>query len=101
MKKYNKDLSNLNMQQEKKAIALKYDKDKDNAPKVVANGSRYLAEEIINIATKYEIPIKQDEDLVQMLSQIEVNQEIPSTMYKAVAEIFSFIYDITNTKNTK
>ena len=85
-------------QKDKKATALKYDKEKDNAPKVVAQGSRYLAQEIINIATKYDIPIKKDEDMIQMLEQIEVNREIPPPMYKAVAEIFSFIYGITNEK---
>lgn len=83
---------------DRKATALKYDKEKDNAPKVVAQGSRYLAEEIINIATKYDIPIRKDEDMMQMLEQIEVNREIPPDMYKAVAEIFSFIYGITNEK---
>jgi flagellar biosynthesis protein len=86
------------LQKDKKATALRYDEEKDNAPKVVAKGSRYLAEEIINIATKYEIPIKKDEDMVLMLEQIEVNREIPADMYKAVAEIFSFIYGITNDK---
>ncbi len=86
------------LQKDKKATALGYDKEKNNAPVVVAHGSRYLAEEIINIATKYEIPIKKDEDMILMLEQIEVNREIPPNMYKAVAEIFSFIYGITNEK---
>jgi flagellar biosynthesis protein len=86
---------------DKKAIALKYDKDKNNAPRVVAKGSRYLAQEIINIATKYEVPIKKDEDMTVMLEQIEINQEIPPQMYKAVAEIFSFIYGLTNEKGEK
>jgi len=85
---------------DKKATALKYDKEKDNAPKVVAKGDRYLAEEIINIATKYDIPIKKDEDLIMMLDKIEVNREIPPDMYKAIAEIFSFIYGITNEKRS-
>lgn len=86
---------------DKKATALKYDSTKDNAPKVVAKGSRYLAEEIINIATKYDIPIRKDEDMIMMLDQIEVNREIPSNMYKAIAEIFSFIYGITNEQEKK
>lgn len=85
-------------QKDLKAIALKYDKDKDNAPKIIANGTRYLAEEILNIAQKHNIPVKKDEDMVMLLDQIEVNREIPPNMYKAVAEIFSFIYNITNEK---
>ncbi len=86
------------LQKDTKAIALQYNKEKDNAPKIVAKGSRYLADEILNIAQKHNIPIKKDEDMVMMLDQIEVNREIPPNMYKAVAEIFSFIYNITNQK---
>lgn len=85
----------------KKANALKYNRDLDNAPKVVAQGERYMAEEIIRIAKKNNIPIKKDEDMVELLSQIEVNQEIPPNMYKAVAEIFSFIYKISRDNNEK
>ena len=80
----------------KKAAALQYDKESDNAPKVIAHGTRETAKNIIKIAEKNGIPIKKDEDLVNMLSQIELNQEIPVELYKAVAEIFSFIYGITN-----
>lgn len=79
-----------------KAVALEYDSDINNAPKVTASGSRQNAKNIIKIATQNDIPIKKDEDLVEMLSQIETNQEIPIELYKAVSEVFSFIYDITN-----
>jgi flagellar biosynthesis protein len=82
----------------KKASALKYDKAQDEAPKVVAHGQRYMAQEIIKIAQKHDIPIKKDEDMVELLSQIEINQEIPPNMYKAVAEVFSFVYQISNDK---
>lgn len=79
-----------------KATALQYNKDEDNAPKVIAKGSRETANNIIKIAQEYDIPIRKDEDLVSMLSQIELNQEIPVELYKAVAEVFSFIYGISN-----
>jgi flagellar biosynthesis protein len=79
-----------------KATALQYNKDEDKAPRVIAKGSRETANNIIKIASEYDIPIKKDEDLVAMLSQIELNQEIPVELYKAVAEIFSFIYGISN-----
>ena len=42
---------------------------------------------------------KKDEDLIELLSQIDIDKEIPDSMYKAVAEIFSFIYDLSNNKN--
>jgi len=84
----------------KKAAALQYDKEIDQAPHVTAQGSGETAKNIIKIAEKNGIPIKKDEDLVTMLSQIELNQEIPVELYKAVAEIFSFIYGISNNESS-
>ncbi len=81
-----------------KAVALKYDTTKDRAPKVVAKGKGEIAKNIIKIAEENELPIKKDEDLVELLTKIEIDKEIPENLYKAVAEIFSFIYNITNKK---
>lgn len=77
-----------------KAAALKYDVKADNAPKVIAKGKGNTAGNIIKIAKDNKIPIKKDEDLVELLSQLDLDKEIPGSMYKAVAEIFSFIYDM-------
>ena len=85
----------------KKAISLKYDKDIDNAPKVTAKGQEIIAQKIIDIAKEHNIPIKKDPDLTHMLFQLEINQEIPAELYKAVAEIFAFVYDITKEKEIK
>ena len=79
-----------------KAVALKYDIEKDSAPSLVAKGKGETASNIIKLANEHDIPIKKDEDLVELLSQIDIEKEIPSSMYKAVAEIFSFIYDLSN-----
>ncbi|MBD3842037.1 MAG: EscU/YscU/HrcU family type III secretion system export apparatus switch protein [Campylobacterales bacterium] len=78
-----------------KAAALQYDENKDNAPKLTAYGSRENAKQIIKLAQQNSIPIKKDEDLVNMLSQLELNKEIPQQLYVAVAEVFSFIYGIS------
>ena len=86
------------MTNSKKAVALSYDKEASNAPKVIASGERYIASNIIKVAKQNDIPIKRDEDMVELLSKIDINKEIPDTMYKAVAEIFSFVYQITNDK---
>jgi len=83
-----------------KATALKYDIDKQNAPRITAKGKGETANNIIKIARENNIPIKKDEDLVELLSQIDINKEIPGSMYKAVAEIFSFIYDLGNKNET-
>ena len=82
----------------KKAVALRYDADKENAPRVTAKGQGLIAERIIKIAEENELPIKKDEDLVELLTKIEIDKEIPNNLYKAVAEVFSFIYNVTNKK---
>ncbi len=79
-----------------KAVALKYDIEKDSAPSIIAKGKGETASNIIKLANEHDIPIKKDEDLVELLSQIDIDKEIPGSMYKAVAEIFSFIYDLSN-----
>ncbi len=83
----------------KKAVALKYDKQKDCAPKVKASGRGDVAKNIIKIAKEYNLPIKKDEDLVELLSKVEIDKEIPQNLYKAVAEVFSFVYRVTNTND--
>jgi len=79
-----------------KAVALSYDENTNSAPKVVASGKGQIASNIIKIAKQNDLPIRKDEDLVELLSKLDIDKEIPPNMYKAVAEIFSFIYDITN-----
>ncbi len=79
-----------------KATALKYKANQNTAPIITAQGTGSIAKNIIQIAKENDIPIRQDEDLVNILSQIELNQEIPEELYKAVAEIFSFIYGVSN-----
>lgn len=79
----------------KKAVALRYDTDKENAPRVVAKGQGNTAQNIIKIAELHNLPIKKDEDLVELLSKVELDREVPEALYKAVAEVFSFIYKIS------
>ncbi|MDO9267126.1 MAG: EscU/YscU/HrcU family type III secretion system export apparatus switch protein [Sulfurimonas sp.] len=79
----------------KKAAALRYDKDKENAPRVVAKGEGNTAENIIKIAELHNLPIRKDEDLIELLSKVELDKEVPQALYRAVAEVFSFIYKMT------
>lgn len=78
----------------KQAVALSYDEQKNSAPKVVAKGSGEIAKEIVEIAKENNIPIQEDPTLVQMLSELEINQTIPEELYEVVAEIFAFIYKV-------
>ena len=82
----------------KKAVSLGYNRSQDNAPKVLASGAGEIANKIISLAKEHDIPIKEDPDLIEILSKVEVDQETPPNLYKAVAEIFSFLYKITNKK---
>jgi len=74
------------------AAALKYDTRKDAAPKVIAKGQGTIAEKIIELAKKNNVPIKSDPGLVQILSKLDIDEQIPVELYKAVAEILAFVY---------
>ncbi len=76
----------------KKAVALKYDPQTAGAPVVLAKGSGRLAEEIMERAQQHGVPIQEDASLVEVLSKLEINQQIPPELYALVAEILSFIY---------
>ena len=75
------------------AVALKYDNKKQRAPMVIAKGARRLAERIKDIARENDIPIVENPPLAQALyKMVEVNQEIPGDLYRAVAEILAYVY---------
>ena len=78
-----------------KAVALRYNKEKENAPRVVAKGEGHTAENIIKIAKLNDLPIKKDEYLIELLSKVELEKEVPEALYKVVAEVFSFVYKVT------
>ena len=75
----------------KKAAALSYKKS-DNAPKLVAKGAGEIAERIIQIAKEEGIEIVEDRALVEVLSKLELESEIPPELYEAVAKILAYIY---------
>lgn len=80
----------------KKAVALGYDQEKQDAPKVLASGKGEQASKIIKLAGEMGVPIKEDANLVELLSKLDLGDEIPPNMYKAVAELFAFIYEMAN-----
>jgi len=79
-----------------KAVALRYDKEKEKAPRVLARGEGEAAKNIIKVAQLHKLPIKKDADLIELLSKVEIDKEVPQELYKAVAELFSYIYKISN-----
>jgi flagellar biosynthetic protein FlhB len=75
------------------AVALKYDGDKMAAPTVVAKGQRLIAEKIKEIATAHGVPMFENKPLAHSLYDlVEVGSEIPASLYKAVAEVLSYVY---------
>jgi flagellar biosynthesis protein len=78
------------------AAALKYDRQKDSAPKVVAKGRGVIAERIIELAREHDVPVRNDPALVQILSRLDIDEQIPVELYKAVAEILAFVYSANN-----
>jgi len=81
---------------QKKAVALQYQPKLDNAPKVIAKGKGQVAEKIIEIAREHNIYIQNDPDLIEVLSQLDLNQEIPSDLYIVIAELLAFVYSLNS-----
>ena len=81
------------------AVALKYEDGKDNAPTLVAKGSDYIAIKIKEIAKENEIPIIENKPLARLIfKEVEIESEIPSEMYQAVAEILALVYKLKRRK---
>lgn len=76
------------------AVALSYDVETNHAPRIIGKGKGFLAENIIKKAHENNIPIQEDSTLLELLSQININETIPEELYKAVAEVFAFVYKI-------
>jgi flagellar biosynthetic protein FlhB len=75
------------------AVALKYEPEIMDAPKVVAKGQRLVAEKIKAIARQFGVPIVEDKFLARSLFKMaEVGEEIPYELYRAVAEVLSYVY---------
>jgi len=76
----------------KRAVALKYESNAMNAPRLIAKGSGAIAEKIIEIAKKHDIYIHNDPELVNLLYKLDLLTEIPPHLYVVIAEVFAFLY---------
>lgn len=88
--------NNIKISKLKKAVAMKYDPLSNHAPVVVAKGQGELAERIIEKAKDSGVAIQEDQSLVEVLSKLNVDQEIPPELFAVVAEILSFVYRADN-----
>lgn len=78
----------------KKAAALAYNPGKGEAPRVIAKGAGLVAEKIIAKAKEYNIAVKEDPDLAEALSRLDLYQEIPEELYRIAAELLAEIYKL-------
>jgi flagellar biosynthesis protein len=74
------------------AAALRYEPEKDDAPRLVAKGRGKIAERIIELAREHGVTIYEDHELTEVLSRLDLNQMIPPELYYAVAEVLAFVY---------
>ncbi len=81
-----------------KAVALRYDKLRENAPRILAKGKGGVARRIIEKAREHGIAVYQDDDLAEVLSALEIDTEIPGELYRAVAEVMVFVYRLNGKK---
>lgn len=79
-----------------RAVALRYERaagaEEAAAPQVVAKGRGLVAERILALARDHDVPVREDRDLLEMLSACELGEEIPAEVYTAVAELLAWLY---------
>ena len=87
--------------EQEKAVALKYERGKDPAPKVTAKGRGAVAERILALAKENNIPIRQDKTLLDALYKLDINEEIPEELYRVIAEVLAFVYRMNRSKTAR
>jgi len=75
------------------AVALEY--DGENSPVVSARGIGPVADQIIKIAHEHGVPLQEDGELVEILANLNLGDEIPENLYRAIAEVIAFAYILT------
>jgi flagellar biosynthesis protein len=76
----------------RRAIALRYREGRDHAPRLTAKGQGEIADRIIALARANGVPLHEDRDLVQLLGALQLDAEIPPTLYRAMAEVLAHVY---------
>ena len=94
-------MSYIEKKPDRSAVSLQYDNRFNKSPVVTAKGRGLIAEKIISLAKENNVPIKEDPDLVHLLSQVDLNREIPASLYQVVAELLSFVYKLNGEYSSK
>jgi len=83
----------------KGAVALRYDMENGGAPHVTAKGRGLIAEQILAIAKEHDVHIHHSPELLEVLIRLELGDEIPESLYRAIAEIIAFTYQLAEERN--
>ena len=84
-----------------KAVAIEYERGSDEAPRVTASGRGAVAEQILAIAFERGIKVREDAELVEILSLVEVDSPIPLEAFGAVAEILAHVYKVNDARKPR
>lgn len=79
----------------KRAVALKYNSEKDRAPIVIASGAGYMAERITETAVEAGVPVYEDDSLSALLGQLKLGASVPEELYQAIVEIYLYFLNYT------
>lgn len=74
----------------KRAVALKYEPHKNSAPVVIASGSGFIADKVVEIAEESGIPVYKDDSLSALLSQLDIGTEIPEELFSSIVDIYIY-----------
>lgn len=83
----------------KRAVALKYDTNKNNAPVIIASGSGYIADKVVEIAGESGIPVYKDDSLSVLLSQLDIGSEIPEELFSSIVDIYIYFLNFKLSKD--
>lgn len=74
----------------RRAVALKYDANKNNAPVVIASGSGFIADKVVEIAEESGVPVYRDDSMSVLLSQLNIGCEIPEELFSSIVDIYIY-----------
>ena len=84
-------MDNARQKPPQEAVAIRYDRERENAPRVVAKGKGYVAEQLLAIARRHAVPVYQNQTVTQLLMAVELDREIPPELYQAVAHVLAYV----------
>ena len=91
-KRADSDQNIKKIDQSPKTIAIALEEQSDSAPKIIATGRGFIAEQILDVAFANDVKVREDSDLAQILSAIDVDSPIPTNAFTAVAEVLAYLY---------